>query len=68
MSEDKEQEAFIDLLMSIDAALDGRPLDDVIPALTIALGTAGVAKGTDKKILIAYAANTIDKVYKEAKK
>jgi hypothetical protein len=68
MSEDKEQEAFIDLLMSIDAALDKRHLDDVIPALTIALGTAGVAKGTDKKVLIAYVANTIDRVYEEAMK
>ena len=51
------------LVQRLDEVLHGSELDDVIPALVMFTATAGVLGGVDKKVLLSFFADTLDKTY-----
>ena len=57
-----------DVVNKLHIALEGADLDDVVPATAMIVGLAGVMAGADKKLLISFVVDTIDRVYKDADK
>ena len=51
------------LVQRLDEVLHGSELDDVIPALVMFTATAGALGGVDKKVLLSFFADTLDKTY-----
>lgn len=51
------------LVERLDRALHGSEVDDVIPALVMFTATAGALAGVDKKVLLSFFADTLDKTY-----
>jgi len=58
-------EKYSDLIKKLDSALDGEEIDDVVPALVSFLAMAGCIGGVNKRLLLAYFVDTLDKTYKE---
>ena len=59
---------YLDVVNKLHATLEGADLDDVVPATAMVLGPAGVMAGADKKLLISFVVDTIDRVYRDADK
>lgn len=59
---------YLDVVNKLHATLEGADLDDVVPATAMVLGLAGVMAGADKKLLISFVVDTIDRVYRDADK
>ena len=64
-TDDKE---YLDVVNKLHTALEGADLDDVVPATAMIVGLAGVMAGADKKLLISFVVDTIDRVYRDADK
>ena len=58
-----DSEQYQELVQRLDSALHGSEIDDVVPALVMFLATAGALAGVDKKMLLAFVADTLDKTY-----
>lgn len=58
-------EKYSDLIRKLDNALHGEEIDDVVPALVSFLSMAGCIGGVEKRLLLAYFADTLDKTYSE---
>jgi hypothetical protein len=61
-------EEYLDVVNKLHTTLEGADLDDVVPATAMVLGLAGVMAGADKKLLISFVVDTIDRVYRDADK
>jgi len=61
--ERKEMDEF-DLMGKISDAMHGHKSDDLIPALTTLLCMVAVASGEDKKLVLSFVADSLDRVYK----
>lgn len=63
-----DSENYKRLLMQIDDALNGHHIDEVIPALAFVLAVAAFRSNTEKRIALAFVAETMDTIYSQAKK
>jgi hypothetical protein len=64
----KDDKEYKDVVNKLHTALEGADLDDVVPATAMIVGLAGVMAGADKKLLISFVVDTIDRVYADADK
>ena len=61
----KDIKKYSNLIKKLDEALDGEEIDDVIPALISFLTMAGCVGQVNKRMLLSYFADTLDKTYGE---
>ena len=64
----KDLDKYSALIKRLDTALDGEEIDDVIPALISFVAMAGCFGGVDKKVLLSYFADNLDRIYSEKDK
>ncbi len=58
-----DMEKFNSLILKLDEALNGYSIDEIIPALSSMLCTAGIHYEVDKKTLISFVACCADDLY-----
>lgn len=65
---DKDSKEYKHLLIQFDKILNGHKYDDVIPATALVLAVAAYRSRAEKRLVLAFVAETLDKIYSLAEK
>ena len=60
-----DHEKYSSLIRKLDEALDGEEIDDVIPALVSFTVMAGCMGQINKRMLLSFVADSIDRTYQQ---
>ena len=64
----KDSKEYEHLLSQFDKILNGHKYDDVIPATALMLAVAAYRSRAEKRLVLAFVAETLDKIYSLAEK